>query len=61
MNLITNNNLSEKVDINALANELSFLIENPNELIAIEKNEQNEKVHHYIKIAKKYLEVWKKL
>jgi len=41
---------------------LSFLIENPDEIIAIGKRARTfiEKEHHYTKIAKKYLEVWKK-
>lgn len=60
-------NLTEKVAINALPDvdylvcELSFLIENPDEIIAIGKRARAfvEKEHHYIKIAEKYLEVWK--
>lgn len=60
-------NLTEKVAINALpdvdylVNELSFLIENPDELIAIGKRARTfvEKEHHYIKITEKYLEAWK--
>lgn len=59
-------NLTEQVAINALpdvdslVNELSFLIENPAELIAIGKRARAfiEKEHNYIKIAEKYLEVW---
>ncbi|MDD5150784.1 MAG: glycosyltransferase [Flavobacterium sp.] len=59
-------NLTERVAINALpdvdslVNELSFLIENPEELIAIGKRARNfiEKEHNYIKIAEKYLETW---
>jgi glycosyltransferase involved in cell wall biosynthesis len=59
-------NLTERVAINALpevdslVNELSFLIENPEELIAIGKRARTfiEKEHNYIKIAEKYLEVW---
>jgi len=59
-------NLTERVAINALpdvdslVNELSFLIENPDELIAIGKRARTfiEKEHNYIKIAKKYLEAW---
>jgi len=59
-------NLTERVCINAkadvdyLVNELSFLIENPKEIIAIGKRARVfiEKEHHYIKIAEKYLEVW---
>jgi glycosyltransferase involved in cell wall biosynthesis len=58
--------LTEKVAVNAkadvayLVEELSFLIENPSEIIAIGKNARNfiEKEHDYVKIAKKYLEVW---
>ncbi|WP_164998641.1 glycosyltransferase [Flavobacterium sp. 140616W15] len=60
-------NISEKVCINAipdvdyLVNELSFLIENPEEIIAIGKRARAfvEREHDYLKIAKKYLEVWK--
>ena len=59
-------NLTERVAINALpnidslVNELSFLIENPAEIIAIGKRARTfiEKEHHYIKIAEKYLAVW---
>ncbi|MFB9079570.1 glycosyltransferase [Flavobacterium procerum] len=59
-------NLTEKVCINALAdvdylvNELSFLIENPEEIIAIGKRASAfiQKEHHYITIAQKYLETW---
>jgi glycosyltransferase involved in cell wall biosynthesis len=60
-------NLSEKVCINALPDvdylveELSFLIDNPDEIIAIGKRARAfiEKEHNYIKIAERYLEVWK--
>jgi hypothetical protein len=40
--------------------KLSFLIENPKEIIAIGKRARTfiEKEHHYIKIAEKYLKVW---
>lgn len=59
-------NLIERVAINALPDvdslvtELSFLIENPAELIAIGKRARAfiEKEHHYIKIAEKYVTVW---
>jgi glycosyltransferase involved in cell wall biosynthesis len=59
-------NLTEKVAINALpdvyslVDELSFLIENPAEIIAIGKRARAfiEKEHHYTKIAEKYFEVW---
>lgn len=61
-------NISERVCVNALpnvdslANELSFLIENPEEIIAIGKRARAfiEKEHNYVKIAKKYLEVWER-
>jgi glycosyltransferase involved in cell wall biosynthesis len=60
-------NLTERIAVNALpdvdflVNELSFLIENPSEIIAIGKRARTfiEKEHHYVKIAEKYLEVWK--
>jgi glycosyltransferase involved in cell wall biosynthesis len=59
-------NLSERVavnalpDIDSLVNELSFLIENPVEILAIGKRARTfiEKEHNYIKIADKYLAVW---
>jgi glycosyltransferase involved in cell wall biosynthesis len=59
--------LTERVAINALPDvddlvkELSFLIENPNEIIKIGKNARAfiEKEHDYVRIAEKYLEVWK--
>ncbi len=59
-------NIQEKVCVNAkpdvayLVNELSFLIENPDEIIAISKRAKAfvEKEHDYVKIAEKYLEVW---
>ncbi|WP_321538599.1 glycosyltransferase [Flavobacterium piscinae] len=59
--------LNERVAINALpevnelVNELSFLIDNPQEIITIGKNARAfiEREHDYLKIAKKYLEVWK--
>jgi len=61
-------NLIDRVAINALpdvdylVNELSFLIENPEELITIGKRARVfiEKEHNYIKITKKYTEVWEK-
>ena len=60
-------NIKERVCINAkpdvtyLVNELSFLIENPDEIIALSKRAKAfvEKEHDYVKIAEKYLEVWK--
>ena len=59
-------NLTERVAINALpdvdslVNELSHLIENPEEIIAIGKRARAfiEKEHDYIKIAERYLGVW---
>lgn len=59
-------NLKERVVVNAkpdvdyLVNELSFLIENPNEIIAMGGRARAfvEKEHNYIKIAEKYLAVW---
>jgi glycosyltransferase involved in cell wall biosynthesis len=59
-------NLTERIAVNALpdvdslVNELSFLIENPDEIIIIGKRARAfiEKEHHYTKIAEKYLEVW---
>ena len=60
-------NLTERVAVNAkpdvdyLVNELSFLIENPNEILALGKRAKAfiEKEHDYLKIAGKYLKVWK--
>ncbi len=59
-------NLHEKACINALPDtislvyELSFLIENPDKIIAIGKRVRVfiEKEHNYIKIAERYLEIW---
>ena len=59
-------NLDKRVAINALTdvdylvNELSFLIENPEEIVAIGKRARAfiEREHQYIKIAQKYLDVW---
>jgi hypothetical protein len=60
-------NLTEKVAINGLPDvdylvkELSLLIENPSEIIAIGKRARRfiEKEHDYMKITEQYLEVWK--
>ena len=43
-----------------IARKLEWLINNPEKIIEISKNARAfiEKEHHYIKIAKKYLEVW---
>ncbi len=52
--------VNAKADVDYLVNELSFLIENPDEIIAIGKRARAfvEKEHNYLKIADKYLEVW---
>jgi glycosyltransferase involved in cell wall biosynthesis len=58
--------LKEKVAVNAkpdvdyLVEQLSFLIENPNEIKAIGKRARSfiEAEHDYLKIAGKYLEYW---
>jgi glycosyltransferase involved in cell wall biosynthesis len=60
--------LTERVCVNALpdvdyiVNELSILIDNPDEIIAIGKRARAfiEKEHDHVKIAKQYLEVWNK-
>ncbi|WP_369012655.1 glycosyltransferase [Flavobacterium anhuiense] len=59
-------NLQEKVCINAipdvdyLVSELSFLIENPEEITAIGRRARDfiEKEHHFVKIAEKYIHQW---
>ena len=59
-------NLTERVCVNAipdidyLVNELSFLIENPDEIEAIGKRARAfiEQEHDYIKITQKYLDAW---
>lgn len=61
-------NLTDRVAINALpdveslVSELSFLIENPDEIIAISKRARAfiEKEHEHIIVARKYLEKWSK-
>jgi hypothetical protein len=61
-------NLTEKVavnglpDINYLVNELSFLIDNPNEIIALGKRARIfiEREHDYLTIASNYLALWQK-
>ena len=59
-------NLTETVAINALPDtdylveKLSFLIENPNEIVAIGKRARFfiEQEHDYLKSAEKYIDVW---
>ncbi|MFZ4679704.1 MAG: glycosyltransferase [Flavobacterium sp.] len=61
-------NLTEKVAINGLPDvdylvkELSFLIENPNEIIALGKRARIfiEREHDYVRIASNYLALWQK-
>ncbi|PXY43454.1 glycosyltransferase [Flavobacterium hydrophilum] len=61
-------NLTERVAVNALpdveylVSEISFLIENPQEIIKIGKQAKAfiDKEHNYIKIAQKYLDIWNK-
>ncbi|MBC7747907.1 MAG: glycosyltransferase family 1 protein, partial [Methylotenera sp.] len=58
--------LTEKVNINALpdvdylVNELSFLIENPESIVAIGKRAKAfiAREHEYINIASQYVEAW---
>jgi glycosyltransferase involved in cell wall biosynthesis len=52
--------VNAKPDVDYLVKELSFLIKNPNEIIAISKRAQAfvKKEHDYIKIAEKYLNIW---
>jgi len=47
-------------DVDAIVKELSFLIENPEEIVAMGKRARAfiEKEHNHIMIAKKYLEKW---
>lgn len=47
-------------DVDALVNELSYLIENPEEITAISKRARDfvVKEHEYSTIAKKYIEKW---
>lgn len=48
-------------DVDYLVDQLSFLIDNPDEIIAIGKRARAfiEKEHDHVKIAEKYLETWK--
>lgn len=62
-------NLTKRVAVNALpdaqqlADELSYLIENPQEIEAIGKRAHDfiEREHEYVKVAGKYIEKWNKL
>lgn len=61
-------NLTEKVavnglpDVDYLVNELSFLIDNPTEIIALGKRARIfiEREHNYVTIASNYLALWQK-
>lgn len=61
-------NITEKVAINGLpdvdylVNELSFLIENPEEIKAIGNRARAfiEEEHEYVKVVKRYIKAWKK-
>jgi glycosyltransferase involved in cell wall biosynthesis len=61
-------NLTERVcvnalpDVNSIVQELSFFIENPEEIVAMSKRARAfiEKEHHYITVAQKYVDVWTK-
>ena len=60
--------LTRKVAINATSNvqelieNLSFLIENPNEILKISEHARSfvQTEHHYINISKKYVDMWQK-
>ena len=53
--------INAKPDVDYLVEKLSMLIENPEKIIQISKNARAfiEKEHNYVRIAEKYLEVWK--
>ncbi|MDI1255168.1 MAG: glycosyltransferase [Flavobacterium sp.] len=53
-------NINAKADVTYLIEKLSWLIENPQEIVAIGKRARNfvEKEHDYIKVAQKYLNAW---
>lgn len=53
-------NINAKPDVNYLVEQLSHLIDNPDEILAISKRARNfiEKEHDYIKIAGKYINLW---
>lgn len=52
--------INAKADVDYLAEQLTFLIENPEKIIQISKNARAfiEREHDYVKIAEKYLNVW---
>ncbi|MGV9003598.1 glycosyltransferase [Flavobacterium sp.] len=53
--------INAKADVDYLVSKLTFLVENPAEILRISKNARAfiEREHDYIMVAKKYLEVWK--
>lgn len=53
-------NINAKPDVADLVEKLSFLIENPDEILAISKRARTfiEKEHHYIDKAKQYVDLW---
>lgn len=55
-------NINAKPDVGYLVEQLSFLIDNPKEIITISQNAHAfiENHHHYIQIAEKYLTTWQK-
>ena len=55
-------NINAKPDVDYLVNQLSFLIDNPDEILTISRNARAfiEKEHNYIRSAEKYLQTWKK-
>lgn len=54
-------NINALPDVASLTEQLSYLIENPEEVRAIQKRARQfiEKEHHYITIAQQYLKAWK--
>ena len=61
-NLTGRINVNALPDVDYLVNELSFLIENPESIVAIGKRARAfiEREHEYVKIASQYVEAWKK-
>lgn len=59
-NLTGRINVNALPDVDYLVNELSFLIENPESIVAIGKRARAfiEREHEYVKIASQYLEAW---
>ena len=53
-------NINAKPDVGYLVAELSVLIDNPSEILAISRKARTfiETEHHYIKSAEKYLQTW---